>query len=143
MTPEQTITFIKILNQIDVLSFSGKDPVVLDLGDGAEIQISIDGSQFWWLNGEQHRIDGPAVIYPDGLQYWYLNGEQHRTDGPATIRANGTQLWYLNGQLHRTDGPAVIYADGTQLWWLDGREMIQEEHARRTGRCEPSGRMVR
>ena len=134
MTPEQTVTFIEILNQIDVLSFSGEDPVVLDLGASVEVKIWADGSQRWFLNGQLHRTDGPAVIWTVGSQSWYLNGQLHRTDGPAVIWTDGSQSWYLNGNRHRTDGPAVIYDDGTQLWFLNGREMTQEEYARRTGR---------
>ena len=38
---------------------------------------------------------------------WYLNGELHRTDGPAVEYANGNKYWYLNGKFHRTDGPAL------------------------------------
>jgi hypothetical protein len=32
------------------------------------------------------------------INYWYLNGELHREDGPAIERANGTKAWYLNGK---------------------------------------------
>ena len=61
----------------------------------------------WYLNGERHRIDGPArIVYtPSGetrVEYWYLNGEKHRTDGPAEIFYNNPReiidtSWYLNG----------------------------------------------
>lgn len=27
----------------------------------------------WRLNGQYHRTDGPAVIWPSGTQGWYLN----------------------------------------------------------------------
>ena len=30
----------------------------------------------WYLNGQRHRTDGPAIEWPDGHKYWYLNGEQ-------------------------------------------------------------------
>jgi hypothetical protein len=72
-------------------------------------------------NGELHRDDGPAAIYPDGRQYWYRNGDLHREDGPAVIYSNGTHKWHRNGKLHREDGPAIIYPDGTQSWHLDGK----------------------
>jgi len=134
MTPEQTVTFIEILNQIEVLSFSGEDPVVLDLGAGTTVVIWADGTQRWWLNEKKHRTDGPAVIYAGGTQFWFLNGQLHRTDGPAEIWFGGTQRWYLNGQRHRTDGPAEIWADGTQRWWLTGEKVTQKEHNQRTGR---------
>jgi hypothetical protein len=35
-----------------------------------------DGYTSWWLNGERHREDGPAVEDPHGLSGWYLNGKQ-------------------------------------------------------------------
>jgi hypothetical protein len=50
----------------------------------------------WFLDGQLHRTDGPAVIYADGYQVWYLHGKRHRTDGSALIGANGYQAWYLN-----------------------------------------------
>jgi hypothetical protein len=34
-----------------------------------------DGAKRWCLNGEWHRVDGPAVEHADGDKYWYLNGE--------------------------------------------------------------------
>ena len=132
MTPEQIVTFIKILNQREILSFSGEDPVVLDLGAGAIVEIVADGSQFWYLNGQQHRADGPAAIRADGSQSWWLNGKLHREDGPAVIDANGSQFWDLDGQSHRADGQAEIRADGSQRWFLNGKEMTQKEHDRRT-----------
>jgi len=74
MTPEQTVTFIKLLNHHEVLSFSGEDPVVLDLEAGATVEIWADGSQNWYLNGQRYRTDGPAVIYaPMGAD---ANGSQ-------------------------------------------------------------------
>jgi len=111
MTPEQTVDFIEILNHHEVLSFSGKDPIVLDLGSGAEVKIWDDGTQDWFLNGKLHRTDGPAVIWTDGAQEWFLNGK-----------------------LHRTDGPAVIWFDGARFWYLNGQEITQKEHTQRTGR---------
>lgn len=30
-------------------------------------------------NGQFHRKDGPAVVYPDGRFFWYLNGKPHAT----------------------------------------------------------------
>ncbi len=56
------------------------------------------GTKRWYLNGERHRTDGPAIEYPNGTKYWYLNDKQHRTDGPAVVRSNGSKAWYLNGE---------------------------------------------
>lgn len=65
-------------------------------------------------------------VNADGTQFWYLNGDLHRVNGPAIIDANGTQYWFLNGELHRVDGPAVIYSNGTQMWYLNGIEYREE-----------------
>ena len=155
LTRKQNAVLHKIEKQYQILGSSGKNPVVLDLGAGAEVKIRIDGSQFWylngqlhrtdgpaeiwfdrtqfwWLNGQRHRADGPAVIYDDGSQFWYLNGQLHRTDGPAEIWYDGSQFWWLNGKLHREDGPAVFYPNGTQRWYLNGEKMTQKEHTQRT-----------
>lgn len=53
----------------------------------------------WYHNGQFHRTDGPAIIYPSGSQEWWLYGKRHRTDGPAIIWINGGNEWWLNGQL--------------------------------------------
>jgi hypothetical protein len=32
----------------------------------------------WYLNGELHRVDGPAIDYPlAGYQRWFLNGIEY------------------------------------------------------------------
>jgi len=35
-----------------------------------------DGTKFWYLNGINHRIDGPAIEYPDGTKFWYIDNKQ-------------------------------------------------------------------
>ena len=111
MTLEQLLVITQLLNQVDPISIRedkdvGDDYWALDLGDGKEIDIYSNGSQFWWLNDKLHREDGPAAIYADGTQRWWLNGELHRADGPA------------------------IYADGTQRWYLNGKKLSEAEHAK-------------
>ena len=85
-----------------------------------------DGHQEWYLNGERHREDGPAVIYPDGTKEWYKNGKIHREDGPAYIENSGYKSWWENDELHREDGPAVIYSNGHQRWYLNGKDITKE-----------------
>ena len=36
-------------------------------------------------------------VYPNGHKEWYLNGQLHREDGPALEWANGDKWWCLNG----------------------------------------------
>ena len=66
-------------------------------------------------------------VYDDGNKYWYLNGENHREDGPAIEWADGSKSWYLNGELHREDGPAIERADGSKSWYLNGEKLTKAE----------------
>ena len=36
-------------------------------------KIDADGTKHWYLNGNLHREDGPAIEYANGTKYWYLN----------------------------------------------------------------------
>ena len=87
-----------------------------------------EGYREWYLEGERHREDGPAVEYPDGRKYWYLNDKLHREDGPALEWSDGTKSWYLNGNAHREDGPAVTstFSDYCE-WHVHDVEMTEEE----------------
>jgi hypothetical protein len=73
----------------------------------------------WYVNGMQHRENGPAMItYDVDLNYacyfiYYKNDMRHREDGPAYIRINKDnsfieRMWYINGEKHRIEGPAEI-----------------------------------
>jgi hypothetical protein len=62
-----------------------------------------------------------------GNKRWYLNGNLHRTDGPAVEYADGSKFWYLNGNLHRTDGPAMEYADGSKEWYLNDKDYTEAD----------------
>jgi hypothetical protein len=39
------------------------------------VKVAANGDKFWYLNGERHREDGPAVEWADGSKWLYLNGE--------------------------------------------------------------------
>jgi hypothetical protein len=92
-----------------------------------EVKVYTNGDKHWYLNGEQHREDGPAIEYSDGRKYWLLNGEYHREDGPAIECSTGNKSWYLNGKLHREDGPAEEFSDGSKSWYLNDEWLTQEE----------------
>ena len=96
------------------------------------VKVFEDGRKDWYLNGQRHREDGPAIEYVDGGKEWFLNGQAHREDGPAVECPDGIKQWYLRGELHREDGPAIERADGTQEWWLNDKEVTEAEHKRRT-----------
>lgn len=81
------------------------------------------GDQYWFRNNQLHRQDGPARILFDGTEEWWENGQRHRIGDPAIIRLDGHQEWWRNNQLHRTDGPAVVYSDRREEWWEDGQKL--------------------
>jgi hypothetical protein len=91
------------------------------------VQVYANGNKYWYLNGNLHREDGPAVEGANGTKHWYLNGKLHREDGPAFENSDGNKYWYLNGKLHREDGPAVKYSDGEKYWYLNGEELTKKE----------------
>ena len=96
------------------------------------VKVYEDGSKHWFLNGQLHREDGPAIEYADGDKAWWLNGKLHREDGPAREYASGTKSWYLNGELHREDGPACEYSNGEKEWYLNDEELTEEEFNNKT-----------
>jgi len=64
----------------------------------------------------------------DGDKCWYLNGEYHRVDGPAIEGSNGDKEWLLYGLRHREDGPAIEWPEeGAKYWCLNGIEVSEEE----------------
>ena len=92
-------------------------------------RVDANGDQEWNVNGQRHRLDGPAYIGANGDQEWHVNGQLHRLDGAADIWASGSQAWYVNGQLHRLDGPAVIWANGDQEWWVNDQNITDQVEA--------------
>ena len=81
--------------------------------------ITDDISIRYYLNGELHRKNGPALILYNNYDYirakfYYIKDSLHRENGPAEIDyySNGnieTKIYYKNGIIHRENGPANIY----------------------------------
>ena len=46
-----------------------------------------------------------------GQKTYYLKGDPHRTNGPAVILLNGNTYWFLYGGFHRSNGPAIERAN--------------------------------
>ena len=59
-------------------------------------EVDENRSQRWYLNGQYHREDGPAIEHHDGTKYWFFHGERHRLDGPAVMRSTGKTKWWIN-----------------------------------------------
>ncbi len=79
-----------------------------------------DGYIAWHERDQLHRVGGPAWTWPDGYTAWYERGQLHRVDGPALDHPDGYNAWYERGQRHRVDGPAVTHPDGTTEWYERG-----------------------
>jgi hypothetical protein len=43
-------------------------------------------------------IEYTIKVYPNGDKFWYLHGELHREDGPAIEWADGSKFWYLDDE---------------------------------------------
>lgn len=69
-----------------------------------------------------------GIIKWNHLKVWYLEGNFHRADGPAIERLTGTKEWYLNGERHRLDGPAFEGWDGHKTYFINGEEITEQEH---------------
>ena len=81
--------------------------------------------------GSEYDLMSHIWEYPNGSKYWYLNGEPHREDGPAIERSGGRKEWWLNGKRHREDGPAIEYPGGTREWLLNNEKLTEQEFLKR------------
>ena len=86
--------------------------------------IYADGSQVWQLpNGKQHRVDGPAIIYPNNDQEWWVDGHRHRVNGPAVIRY-GQINWWIRG-IYFTDQVTAWMAENNLSWPFDADTQME------------------
>lgn len=52
---------------------------------------------------------------------YYVKGEYHRDNGPAIECYNGDKEWLSNGKTHRKDGPAFeSVVNNLKEWWFNG-----------------------
>jgi len=72
-------------------------------------------------------IEYAVKVLANGTKCWYLDGNLHREDGPAIEYSSGYKSWHLNGKLHREDGPAVEYDSGYKSWYLNGKMVTEEK----------------
>ena len=75
-------------------------------------------------------MESKIIVLPNGIKIWSNEeGQLHRDDGPAMIWPDGTKLWYQNDKRHRTDDPAVILSDGSEEWFLNDKQYSFTEWA--------------
>lgn len=52
---------------------------------------------------------------------YYLNGQYHRIGGPAYGDFSGYEVWMIDNVTHRIGGPAKTYPHGTKEYWIDDK----------------------
>jgi hypothetical protein len=67
-----------------------------------KVRVYASGNKSWYLNGQLHREDGPAIEYVDGHKSWYLDNvwytkSQHKAE---MARRNNT----CNGKVVTIEG---------------------------------------
>jgi hypothetical protein len=89
--------------------------------------IKENGVYYHWVLDKLHRVDGPAVINEkDKVEEWYLNGQRHRIGGPA-FDAPNVQVWMEHNQIHRIDGPAYFFINGKTQYFIRDQEYTESE----------------
>ena len=87
--------------------------------------IDFPGRKEWWLYGQKHRIDKPAVVVDGDKEEWCIKGKLHRDGGPAVTEwfedGSYLKMWFQNGLLHNDCEPAVLYSSGKQSWYWEGK----------------------
>jgi len=89
----------------------------------SELIVDDNNVQYWYLSGT-------IVKGRDRIA-----GVNHRVGGPAIIWPDNSTFWYLHGRCHRDDGPAVHYTSGDSFtWWFDGRNYTFKEWCKVTNK---------
>ena len=58
-----------------ILSYTNSKSLVtlIDFNNYHKVVEWADGHKHWYLNGQLHREDGPAIVMPGGYKEWWLN----------------------------------------------------------------------
>ena len=63
----------------------------------SKIEVDDYGNiRYFNSKGKRHRIGGPAIEWTDNSYEWFVNGQCHRLDGPAVMHK--TKYWYLKNK---------------------------------------------
>ena len=81
---------------------------------------------------EEYKVE----VHNDRTDWYNLEGQRHREDGPAVEYADGYKAYYLNGKLHREDGPATEYENGNKYYYIKDIQITKEEFNNRNKSCE-------
>ena len=119
------------------------------------ISIILD-MEHWFLNGQKHRVNGPAVSWPNHKEYWLLNTmldqQEHKgrcetgiyivnpttrfaalvdvpKDFTGIAEVYNTKYWMLNGVKHKLNGPAVKIG-AYEEYWVNGCQFKKSDFDR-------------
>ena len=118
-----------------------------------EVKVYTDGYKSWYLNGELHREDGPAIECANGDKHWFLNGEclteeEHRVRMYPVVETPNTKELFTIVEIKENtyDGSATLTVDiepemvqmvlekGLTAMIIDGLEGLIEESSDATDR---------
>lgn len=92
----------------------------------AKVVIDSDGTKTYYNDdGQIHREDGPALIYPNGCTEHWINGEyasNYELGAPDVVDEGGVTWWH-DRQHHSINRPANDYPNGQKLWLDNGYEI--------------------
>jgi len=59
-----------------------------------------NGTKYWHNEAGDFHRDGdlPAIEYAEGDKWWCVNGNLHRLLGPAVIWPDGYKAWWVDGK---------------------------------------------
>jgi len=80
-------------------------------------------------------IEYTVIVRKNSTRWYNLEGQLHRVDGPAVEYADGNKLYYINGELHREDGPSIEHVDGSKSYYIKGRFLSETEFNNRSKPC--------
>ena len=75
------------------------------------VRDSFSGTVRCVSHGKLHNPNGPAIIWENGDKEWWVNGQLHRIDGPAVVKKVSSpekNCWYFHGEYLGHIRPACL-----------------------------------
>ena len=83
-----------------------------------------DDSKFTYKNNKLHSYNGkPAVERRCGDKFWFRNGMEHRLYGPAVEWGDGCKWWCLFGKQYSEDDYNKIMKNVPLFYWKNRRKL--------------------
>jgi hypothetical protein len=85
----------------------------------ANILEETEDGKFWFNEkGQRHRDNGdPSHEYADGSKEFWVNGELHRICGPAIEGVGGYKEWWIEGDQYITEEEYNIAVEFYKVWF--------------------------